>query len=106
MANVVLYTTEHCPYCVRARLLLDKKQVNYTDIRIDDRPDMREEMLAKANGRTSVPQIFIDDFHVGGFDDMAELDSYGKLDPLLGLAPHNDEATIPHSADASEDGPT
>jgi glutaredoxin 3 len=86
MPNVVLYTTEHCPYCVRARSLLDKKQVKYTDHRIDANPEKREEMLAIANGRTSVPQIFIDDFHVGGFDDMAELDVLGELDEKLGLA--------------------
>ena len=86
MPNVVLYTTEHCPYCIRARMLLDKKQVKYTDIRIDAQPQMRAEMLAKANGRTTVPQIFIDDFHVGGFDDMAELDVLGELDEKLGLA--------------------
>lgn len=86
MPNVVLYTTAHCPYCVRARALLDKKQISYTDIRIDDEPEKREEMLAKAEGRTSVPQIFIDDFHVGGFDDMAELDVMGELDEKLGLA--------------------
>ena len=85
MPNVVLYTTEHCPYCIRARLLLDKKQVEYTDIRIDDHPEKRDEMLAIANGRTTVPQIFIDDFHVGGFDDMAELDVLGELDEKLGL---------------------
>lgn len=86
MPNVVLYTTEHCPFCVRARMLLDKKHVEYTDIRIDAEPARREEMLAKANGRTSVPQIFIDDFHVGGFDDMAELDVLGELDERLGLS--------------------
>ncbi|MDH5784364.1 MAG: glutaredoxin 3 [Chromatiales bacterium] len=86
MPNVVLYTTEHCPYCIRARLLLDKKQVDYTDIRIDEEPEKRHEMLARANGRTSVPQIFIDDFHVGGFDDMAELNVLGELDEKLGLA--------------------
>ena len=86
MPNVVLYTTEHCPYCIRARLLLDKKQVEYTDHRIDDHPEKRDEMLAISNGRTTVPQIFIDDFHVGGFDDMAELDVLGELDEKLGLA--------------------
>ncbi len=86
MPNVTLYTTEHCPYCIRARALLDKKQVEYTDIRIDSNPEKREEMLAISNGSTSVPQIFIDDFHVGGFDDMAELDVLGELDEKLGLA--------------------
>jgi len=86
MPNVVLYITEHCPYCIRARLLLDKKHVEYTDIRIDTQPEKREEMIARANGGSTVPQIFIDDFHVGGFDDMAELDVLGELDEKLGLA--------------------
>ena len=86
MPNVVIYTTEHCPYCIRARLLLDKKQVEYTDIRIDTQPEKREEMIARANGGSSVPQIFIDDFHVGGFDDMAELDVLDELDEKLGLS--------------------
>lgn len=85
MPNVVMYTTAHCPYCVRARNLLDKKGVEYIDLRIDDNPALRPEMILKANGRTSVPQIFIDDFHVGGFDDMAELDVDGELDQRLGL---------------------
>jgi glutaredoxin 3 len=85
MPTVTLYTTAMCPFCVRARNLLDKKGVEYTDIRIDDQPDMRVEMEQRANGRTSVPQIFIDDFHVGGFDDMAELDVDGELDQRLGL---------------------
>jgi glutaredoxin 3 len=86
MPNVVLYTTEHCPYCIRARNLLDKKQVTYTDIRIDAEPQRRAEMIARANGGFTVPQIFIDEFHVGGFDDMAELDVLGELDEKLGLS--------------------
>jgi len=85
MPTVTIYTTAYCPYCIRARNLLDKKGVEYTDIRIDEKPDLRPEMESKANGRTSVPQIFIDDFHVGGFDDMAELDIDGELDKRLGL---------------------
>ena len=84
MPQVVMYTTAMCPYCVRARNLLDKKGVKYTDIRIDESPERRPEMEEKAQ-RTSVPQIFIDDFHVGGFDDMAEMDVMGELDPRLGL---------------------
>lgn len=86
MPDVVLYTTEHCPYCIRARALLDKKHVSYTDIRIDEHPERRQEMITRANGGSTVPQIFIDDFHVGGFDDMAELDVLGELDEKLGLA--------------------
>jgi glutaredoxin 3 len=85
MPNVVMYTTAHCPYCVRARNLLDKKGVSYTDLRVDDNPALRPEMIERANGVTSVPQIFIDDYHVGGFDDMAELDVDGDLDQRLGL---------------------
>jgi len=85
MPNVVLYTTAACPYCVRARALLDKKGVAYTDHRIDQQPELRPEMEKLANGRTSVPQIFIDDFHVGGFDDMAAMDIDGELDQRLGL---------------------
>jgi glutaredoxin 3 len=86
MPSVTLYTTAMCPYCVRARSLLDRKGVEYTDIRIDEKPELRPEMVTRAHGRTSVPQIFIDDFHVGGFDDMAELDVDGELDQRLGLA--------------------
>ncbi len=74
-----------CPYCIRARKLLDKKGVEYTDIRIDEQPEKRDEMETLSKGVTSVPQIFIDDFHVGGFDDLAELDMGGELDQRLGL---------------------
>ena len=104
-AEVVMYTTGMCPYCVRAKMLLQRKGVGWKELRIDsDRALMREMM--ERSGRRTVPQIFIGDVHVGGYDDMAELDSYGKLDPLLGLKPHLDEATMQHAIDASEDGPT
>lgn len=85
MPQITMYTTASCPYCVRARMLLDKKGVAYTDIRIDEKPELRPEM-ERLSGRTSVPQIFIDDFHVGGFDDLAELNVDGSLDERLGLA--------------------
>lgn len=84
MATVIMYSTAYCPYCIRARMLLEKKGVEYTDIRIDRQPDMRDEMESRSN-RTSVPQIFIDDRHIGGFDDMYMMDLDGELDPLLGL---------------------
>lgn len=84
MPQVTMYTTASCPFCVRARNLLDKKGVAYTDIRIDDQPEIRPEM-ERLSGRSSVPQIFIDEFHVGGFDDLAELDIDGELDERLGL---------------------
>jgi len=86
MPDVIVYGTAICPYCVRARSMLDKKGVNYEDVRLDQHPERRQEMEARANGRTSVPQIFIDDRHIGGFDDMAELDIDDELNPLLGLS--------------------
>jgi len=80
-----MYSTGACPYCVRARRLLDAKGVEYTDIRVDKEPQYRHEMETRSK-RTSVPQIFIDDYHVGGFDDLSELNMDGKLDELLGLS--------------------
>lgn len=85
MPNVVMYSTAFCPYCIRARKLLEKKGVEFTDFRIDKTPSLRGEMEAKAK-RDSVPQIFIDDYHVGGFDDMYMLDLDGELDQLLQLS--------------------
>ena len=85
MAEVELYTTPFCPYCVRARALLERKGVAYTDIDIIGEPARRAEMVRRAGGRTSVPQIFIRGEHIGGSDDMAALDRAGKLDPMLGL---------------------
>ena len=103
--RIVVYSTAMCPYCVRAKSLLHSKSVKYEEIRVDLDRDKMLEMIQRSNRRT-VPQIFIDDFHVGGFDDMAQLEAYGELDLLLGRTPHNDEAAFAHSADASEDGPT
>ncbi len=84
MPDVVMYSTKFCPYCVRARMLLDNKNVPYTDIRIDEHPERRAEMEQRAQ-RTSVPQIFIDDEHVGGCDDLFALEAAGELDRKLGL---------------------
>ena len=81
-----MYSTRFCPYCVRARMLLEKKGVEFTDIRVDSEPHLRQEMISRAHGRTSVPQIFIDDEHVGGCDDLYELEFEGQLDKKLGLA--------------------
>jgi len=105
MPKVVVYSTAMCPYCVRAKALLQRKGVAFEEIRVDHDQTRAREMIERSQRRT-VPQIFIDDYHVGGYDDMADLDAYGRLDPLLGLAPHFDEAAKPHSSDASEDGPT
>lgn len=85
MAKVELYTTMFCPYCTRARNLLHKKGVTFTDIDVMGDDDKREEMIARANGRYTVPQIFIDGRHIGGSDELVALDRDGKLNPLLGL---------------------
>ena len=79
---VVMYTTGWCGYCSRARTLFAFKGVAFTDIDVEAVPGAREEMHARS-GRTSVPQIFINGHHVGGFDDTKALDDQGKLDPLL-----------------------
>jgi glutaredoxin 3 len=84
MAKILMYATAVCPYCIRAEQLLKHKGVTAIDkVRVDLDPARRDEMLAKSNGQRTVPQIFIDDFHVGGCDDLYELDRQGKLDPLL-----------------------
>ena len=82
--EVIIYTTEFCPYCIRAKMLLDKKGVAYTEINVDRQPDKRIEMEMKSGG-TSVPQIFIGNKHIGGCDDMYELEMDEELDKLLGL---------------------
>jgi glutaredoxin 3 len=83
MARVVMYCTEVCPYCVRAERLLKRKGVQQIEkIRIDLQPERGEEMIRKT-GRRTVPQIYINETHVGGYDDMAALDQDGGLDPLL-----------------------
>jgi glutaredoxin 3 len=81
-AAVTLYGTAWCPYCARARHLLAKKGVALTEIDIEDDRALREQMVARS-GRNSVPQIFIGDRHVGGYDDLYALDQDGKLDELL-----------------------
>ena len=83
MANVTMYSTGVCPYCTMAEKLLNKKGVTEINkIRIDVEAGRKEEMMERT-GRRTVPQIYIDDFHVGGFDDLSALDMEGKLEPLL-----------------------
>ena len=85
MAHILMYSTRVCPYCVRAEQLLAKKGITpdqIEKIRVDDHPEQRAEMM-RITGRRTVPQIFIGDRHVGGFDDLAALDAAGELDPLL-----------------------
>lgn len=82
-ATVELYTWQLCPFCLRAKFLLWTKGVDYTEYKIDGDEAARQQMSERAGGRRSVPQIFIDDRHIGGFDDMEALDRQGGLDPLL-----------------------
>ncbi|GAB4189162.1 MAG: glutaredoxin 3 [Wenzhouxiangellaceae bacterium] len=82
MREVVVYTKGYCPYCYAAKNLLNSKAVEFTEIAIDGDEALRNEMIERA-GRTTVPQIFIGDHHVGGYDDLAALNSKGELEPLL-----------------------
>jgi glutaredoxin 3 len=82
MQNVVMYTTMICPYCIRAKHLLQRKGVDYEEIRIDKDHDQMRVMVERSR-RHTVPQIFIGDHHVGGYDDLAALEARGELDPLL-----------------------
>ncbi len=82
-AKVEIYTWQTCPYCIRAKMLLRWKGVNFTEYKIDGDGAARVKMAERANGRRTVPQIFINGQHVGGCDDLYALDRQGKLDPLL-----------------------
>ena len=84
MAKVEIYTWQSCPFCIRAKTLLKNKDIEFTDHKIDGDENARRLMSERASGRTSVPQIFIDDKHIGGCDDLHALDATGKLDLLLG----------------------
>jgi glutaredoxin 3 len=84
MPSIEIYTTPYCPYCLDAKALLKKKNVAFTEIDVSRDRALRSKMTARANGRTTVPQIFIGETHVGGCDDLYALDEAGKLDPLLG----------------------
>lgn len=86
MAAVEIYTKGFCPYCWRAKALLESKGVAYKEIAVDLGGSERHVMIERANGRTTVPQIFISGQHVGGCDDLFALDRAGKLDPLLAAA--------------------
>lgn len=88
MAKVEIYSKANCPYCVRAKQLLDQKSVHYIEIKVDEDPQQLETMLKRSNGRRTVPQIFINDKGVGGFDDIWALEKAGKLDQLLTGASH------------------
>jgi len=81
--KVVIYSTGWCPYCSRARELLKSKGVDFEEIDVDARPEVRTEMMARSGGRRTVPQIFIGATHVGGCDDLHALEASGRLDTLL-----------------------
>lgn len=83
MPNVEIYTTPFCGYCQRAKRLLTQKEISFTEIDLSTQPERRDEMIERANGGRTVPQIFIGDTHIGGSDELAALDRAGKLDPLL-----------------------
>nr|WP_136251447.1 glutaredoxin 3 [Ningiella ruwaisensis] len=83
MQNVVIYTKDYCPYCSRAKALLTQKGVSFTEFDLMQQPELKAEMVEKANGRTTVPQIFIGETHVGGCDDLFALEGSKKLDALL-----------------------
>lgn len=80
---VTIYTTPYCPYCHAAKALLGRKGVNFTEIDVSRDPAERQRMTARAGGRRTVPQIFVGNLHVGGCDDIHDLDRSGGLDPLL-----------------------
>jgi glutaredoxin 3 len=86
MPEILIYTSNLCPYCAMAKRLLDKKGARYTELNVDRQPGLREEMMRKTQRRT-VPQIYIGDYHVGGFDDLYTLEQQKKLDALLSDEP-------------------
>ena len=85
MPEILIYTSNLCPYCTMAKRLLDRKGAKYTEINVDSKPGLRQEMMEKTKRRT-VPQIYIGDYHVGGCDDLYALDRSNGLDSLLNAA--------------------
>ena len=86
MANIEIYSTGSCPYCVAAKNLLKSKGLEWSEVRVDSDLAQRETMLARSGGRRTVPQIFINDQHVGGYDDLVAADRNGKLAQLLAMS--------------------
>lgn len=85
MKKIEIYTSKSCPYCVRAKSLLKSKGVSYHELIVDGKPELVAEAVQRSNGLRTVPQIFIENRHVGGYDDLSALDQGGTLDVLLGL---------------------
>jgi glutaredoxin 3 len=86
-ADILVYTTGWCPFCMRAKALLDRKGYAYRELNVEDEPALREEMM-KRSGRRTVPQIFVGETHVGGFDELNALDRAGRLDLLVHGSPN------------------
>jgi glutaredoxin 3 len=93
MKSVEIYTTPYCPFCLDAKALLRQKNVDFTEIDVSRDRELLSKMMARANGRITVPQIFIGATHVGGCDDLYALDEAGKLDPLLNGESNLDQPT-------------
>jgi glutaredoxin 3 len=85
MKKIEIYTTTHCPFCVKAKSLLKKKNIAFSEIDLSNNENLREKMSAMSNGARSVPQIFVDNVHIGDCDKIHKLDKEKKLDELLGL---------------------
>jgi len=83
LSKIEIYTKGYCPYCHRAKALLQQKGVDFIEYPIDQQPELRDVMINRANGGHTVPQIFIEDAHIGGCDDLIALNNQDKLDPLL-----------------------
>jgi glutaredoxin 3 len=85
MKKVKIYTTPYCPFCIRAKQLLKSKNIDFKEIDLSEEPDKFDEMSKKSNGARTVPQIFVDDAHIGDCDYIHELDNKGKLNKILGI---------------------
>ena len=93
-AQVLIYLTDWCPYCHRAKALLTKKKANFTEVDVDGRPDLRS-WLVSASGQTTVPQVFINGQSIGGSSELDAIDRQGKLDRLLAESPSKDSPALP-----------
>tara|TARA_B100000035_G_scaffold55386_2_gene43782 strand:+ start:1959 stop:2222 length:264 start_codon:yes stop_codon:yes gene_type:complete len=81
--NIIVYSSNFCHYCVQAKKLLERLNLSYQEINIQNFPEKREEMLSKSNGKRTVPQIFVNDYHVGGYDELNSLVQKGEFDSIL-----------------------
>ena len=85
MKKITIYTTPYCPFCIRAKQLLKNKNIEFQEIDLSEKPGQFDVMSKKSNGARTVPQIFVDDTHIGDCDYIHELDNQGKLDKILGI---------------------